>query len=129
MKRIIVLLLCVAACFGLLTGCNNGEINRQDTRTITDGAGRQVEVPEAVESIVCVGVGALRYTCYVGAQDLVIGVEDYEGKPGMSRLYNYVNFDKFKNLIEGIFSNFLCLFYISNLFFIFYRSEKINCRA
>ena len=98
MKRIIVLLLCVAACFGLLTGCNNGEINRQDTRTITDGAGRQVEVPEAVESIVCVGVGALRYTCYVGAQDLVIGVEDYEGKPGMSRLYNYVNFDKFKNL-------------------------------
>ena len=44
------------------------------TRIITDGAGRQTEVPETVRSIVCVGVGALRYTCYVGAQDLVIGV-------------------------------------------------------
>jgi iron complex transport system substrate-binding protein len=34
----------------------------------------------------------------VGAQDLVVGVEDYEVKPGMTRLYNYVNFDKFKDL-------------------------------
>ena len=27
-----------------------------------------------------------------------VGVEDYETKAGMSRLYNYVNFDKFKDL-------------------------------
>ena len=32
------------------------------------------------------------------AADLVVGVEDYEVKEGMSRLYNYVNFDKFKDL-------------------------------
>ena len=32
------------------------------------------------------------------AQDLVVGVEDYETKAGMSRLYNYVNFDKFGTL-------------------------------
>ncbi len=51
-----------------------------------------------VESIVCVGVGALRYSCYMDAADLVVGVEDYEVKEGMSRLYNYVNFDKFKDL-------------------------------
>ena len=44
------------------------------------------------------GVGALRYSCYVGAAELVAGVEDYEVKPGMSRLYNYVNFDKFRDL-------------------------------
>lgn len=67
-------------------------------RTITDGAGRQVEVPGQVQSIVCVGVGALRYSCYVGAAELVAGVEDYEVKPSMSRLYNYVNFDKFRDL-------------------------------
>ena len=67
-------------------------------RTITDGAGRQVEVPEQVQSVVCVGVGALRYSCYVGAAELVAGVEDYEVKPGMSRLYNYVNFEKFRDL-------------------------------
>ena len=45
-----------------------------------------------------VGGGALRYSCYVGAADRAVGVEDYETKAGMSRLYNYVNFDKFRGL-------------------------------
>ncbi len=69
-----------------------------ETRIITDSMGRNVEIPYSVERIVCVGVGALRYTCYVGGADRVVGVEDYETKPGMSRLYNYVNFDLFQNL-------------------------------
>jgi iron complex transport system substrate-binding protein len=98
MKKAILLLLAAALCFGLLSGCGTTENPTGNVRTITDGAGRQVDVPETVESIICVGVGALRYTCYMGAQDLVIGVEDYEVKPGMSRLYNYVNFDQFKDL-------------------------------
>lgn len=68
------------------------------TRIITDSTGRDLEIPSRVESIVCVGVGALRYSCYMDAADLVVGVEDYEVKEGMSRLYNYVNFDKFKDL-------------------------------
>ncbi len=68
------------------------------TRIITDSMDRNVEIPYSVERIVCVGVGALRYTCYVGGADRVVGVEDYETKPGMSRLYNYVNFDLFQNL-------------------------------
>lgn len=68
------------------------------TRIIVDSMDRQVKVPSEAPTIVCVGVGALRYSCYVGAADLVVGVEDYEVKPGMSRLYNYVNFDKFKDL-------------------------------
>ncbi len=72
----------------------------QETRTIVDGEGRQVTVPEQVERVVCSGVGALRYTCYVGAADLVVGVEDYEVEEGQSltRLYNYVNYDKWKEL-------------------------------
>lgn len=69
-----------------------------ESRVIMDAAGRTVEIPAEVDQVVCVGVGALRYTCYVGGADRVIGVEDYETKPGMSRLYNYVNFDKFKDL-------------------------------
>lgn len=69
-----------------------------ETRTITDGAGREVEIPGTVASIVCVNVGALRYTCYMGAQSLVAGVEDYEQKPTLQRLYNYVNFDLFASL-------------------------------
>ena len=98
MKKIIGFFLSAVLCLSLFAGCQTTGENAANTRTITDGAGRQVNVPEKVESIVCVGVGALRYTCYVGAQDLVVGVEDYEVKPGMSRLYNYVNFDQFKDL-------------------------------
>ena len=97
MKRIMVFLLLTAMLWGL-AGCGTGETDTVNTRTITDGAGRQVQVPETVRSIVCVGVGALRYSCYMGAADLVVGVEDYEAKIAMSRLYNYVNFDKFENL-------------------------------
>ena len=98
MKKILAMVLVAAALMALFTGCTVTQINTDTTRVIADGAGRQVEVPEKVNSVVCVGVGALRYTCYMGAQDLVIGVEDYEVKEGMTRLYQYVNFEKFKNL-------------------------------
>ena len=57
-----------------------------------------MEIPEKVESIVCLNVGALRYTCYMQAQDLVIGVEDYEKEQSISRGYNYVNFELFQDL-------------------------------
>lgn len=110
--KIIVLQLACLLSIGLLSGCNRTSTEAvppaaelespasddNGIRTIADGRDRQVEIPETVESIVCVGVGALRYTCYTGGQELVAGVEDYETKPGMSRLYNYVNFDKFESL-------------------------------
>ena len=98
MKQKIAFVLSVILALSLFAGCGTPATDSGATRTITDGADRQVEVPETVKSIVCVGVGALRYTCYMGAQNLVIGVEDYEVKAGMTRLYNYVNFDKFKDL-------------------------------
>lgn len=119
--KIITLLLACCAAVGMLTGCsrtntetsqlsspenntNNLESREPVTeeengfRTIVDGNGRQVQIPKTVERIVCVGVGALRYTCYAGGQDLVVGVEDYETKAGMSRLYNYINYDRFSVL-------------------------------
>ena len=98
MKKIFALILAALLCAGVFAGCGTSEMKQGNMHTITDAAGRQVEVPEKVGSIVCVGVGALRYTCYVGAADLVVGVEDYETKAGMSRLYNYVNFHQFQNL-------------------------------
>lgn len=98
MKKHVALFLAVAACIALLAGCGAAENSTENTRAITDGAGRQVEVPETVESIVCVGVGALRYTCYLGAQELVVAVEDCEKEPVLSRLYNFVNIDRFRNL-------------------------------
>lgn len=97
MKKIISVLL-VAAILCSMVVLSIAAESGSATRIIVDCMDREVEIPETVESIVCVGVGALRYSCYVGAADLVVGVEDYEVKPGMSRLYNYVNFDKFKEL-------------------------------
>lgn len=94
MKRIVALLLTLC----LLAGCAVTGNEAYSTRTVTDAKGRQVAVPEKVESVVCVGVGALRYSCYMGAADLVVGVEDYETEAGISRLYSYVNFEKFKDL-------------------------------
>ena len=91
------MLLCICL-LGSFAGCSSASGIGSHDRVITDALGRQVAVPEKVESIVCVGVGALRYSCYMGAADLVIGVEDYEVKTGMTRLYQYVNFDKFKDL-------------------------------
>lgn len=117
MKKIVTMLLmlsmllAMAACAGApeaaptasqadeTTAANTvSEETAPERRVITDGMDRNVEIPYSVERIVCVGVGALRYTCYVGGADRVVGVEDYETKPGMSRLYNYVNFDLFQNL-------------------------------
>ena len=97
MKKIISVLLAVTMLCSMAVIAVSAEFGSA-TRIIVDCMDREVEIPETVESIVCVGVGALRYSCYVGAADLVVGVEDYEVKPGMSRLYNYVNFDKFKEL-------------------------------
>ena len=99
------LILVLVGCGGTKNSTNNTSDSTSDpsqteegTRTITDSTGRTVTIPETVESIVCVNVGALRYTCYMQAQDLVVGVEDYEQEPTMSRLYNYVNFDQFSSL-------------------------------
>lgn len=98
MKRIVAFFLSVLLFLGLFAGCGAPDGGTGNTRTITDGAGRQVQVPEKVESIVCVGVGALRYSCYMGAADLVVGVEDCEKEPVISRLYNFVNIEKFRDL-------------------------------
>lgn len=99
------LILVLVGCGGTNNSTNSTSDNTSDpsqveegTRTITDSTGRTVTIPETVESIVCVNVGALRYTCYMQAQDLVVGVEDYEQEPTMSRLYNYVNFEQFSSL-------------------------------
>ncbi len=97
MKKIIALFLSAVLCLSLFAGCKAKETST-NTRTITDANGRQVEIPETVESVVCVGVGALRYTCYMGAADLVVGVEDCEKEPVISRLYNFVNVSKWKDL-------------------------------
>ena len=70
--------LSLAACAGAPASARPASSAPSQTggaRLITDGAGRQVEVPETAERAVCAGVGALRYTCYMGAAERVVGGE------------------------------------------------------
>lgn len=88
MKKIVTMLLMLsmllmlAACAGApkaaptasqadetTTASTVSEETTPERRVITDGMDRNVEIPYSVERIVCVGVGALRYTCYVGGAD------------------------------------------------------------
>ena len=94
MKRIFMLF--IALC--LMSGMLLPAYAEPETRVISDCLGREVEVPASVERIVCTGVGALRYVCYLGAQDLVVGVEEHETEALLQRLYTYVNHEQFSQL-------------------------------
>lgn len=100
-KKAIQVLLAAVLGMTAMCGCGSSEASasaEEEIRTITDGADRDVAIPEKVESVVCSGVGALRYTCYMQAQDLVIGVEDYEQGKDISRGYSIVNGEQFAKL-------------------------------
>lgn len=58
------------------------------TRTVTDVFGREITIPEKVESIVCVGSGAPRMAAYLGVVDLMVGAEDSD-KEGAVILRDY----------------------------------------
>ncbi len=45
---------------------------------ITDRAGREVEIPENIERIAAVGPGALRLVVYLEAENMVVGIEEFE---------------------------------------------------
>ena len=89
-------MLFIALC--LMSGMLLPAYAEPETRVISDCLGREVEVPASVERIVCTGVGALRYVCYLGAQDLVVGVEEHETEAVLQRLYTYVNHEQFSQL-------------------------------
>ena len=47
-------------------------------KTLTDAAGRKIDVPEAVQRVICSGPGALRLLVYLQAQEAVVAVDDIE---------------------------------------------------
>jgi iron complex transport system substrate-binding protein len=61
----------------LCTGCFHGQ-DEGRTVTVTDMAGRAVQVPAQPEKVVGVGAGALRLIVYFDAVEKVVGVEDIE---------------------------------------------------
>lgn len=102
MKRQIALLL--AAAMAGLTACGGaGEAAKgaqtSETRVVTDVWNRQVEIPEKVESIVCLGSMAPRFAAYLDVVDMMAGAEDSDLK-GMSVRYDYspVYYETLKDL-------------------------------
>jgi iron complex transport system substrate-binding protein len=67
-----------AALAGLLLcfSCLPGAI--ASNHVITDSAGRQVEIPQIVDHVICSGPGALRLLTYLESQDKIVAVDDME---------------------------------------------------
>ncbi|MCF8067101.1 MAG: iron ABC transporter substrate-binding protein [Desulfobacterales bacterium] len=68
-------------------------------KQITDAAGKIIVIPEKVDHIICSGSGCLRLVTYLGAQDLVVGVDDIENLNNKfdARPYSLAN-PQFKDL-------------------------------
>ncbi|MGF7018890.1 iron complex transport system substrate-binding protein [Lachnospiraceae bacterium PF1-21] len=104
MKKILALILALTL---LITGCapvTSGKAKEKETRTITDSSKRKVELPENVQTIVCLGVGALRFTTYMDSLDLVVGTEQNELEKTLSKPYNYIN-NEYLNTLPVIGDN------------------------
>ena len=88
MKKLIVLCLAFAMCMGLFAGCGLQKGNDDATRMVVDTWGREVEIPEKVEKIVCLGSGAPRMAAYLDVVDMLVGAEDNDLK-GVTVLRDY----------------------------------------
>jgi len=68
------IIICAAVLLFFLTAPN------AQARTLIDGMGRTVDVPDHVERVICSGAGCLRLLSYLQATDAVVAVDDMEGK-------------------------------------------------
>jgi iron complex transport system substrate-binding protein len=86
-------------CIGLVCLVSAATAIAQPTKEITDAAGRTLVIPERVDHIICSGSGCLRLVSYLGAQNLVVGVDDIEHRDTKfdARPYSLAN-PQFKHL-------------------------------
>ena len=69
------------------------------SRMVTDRAGREVEVPAEVNTIVCLGSGAPRIAAYLQVTDKMIGAEECDtGDVTVRRDYSWVYHEQLKDL-------------------------------
>ena len=110
LKKITALLLSSALMLTLFAGCSSGNSASPaassaspsasadaSKHTITDMAGRKVEIPATVNKVATIGATA-RMLTYAGCADKIVGLTDLEKKCDAGMPYCYVNADKFKNL-------------------------------
>lgn len=77
----LIVLAILPGCGGESTGTGPGKT------TLTDLAGRSVEVTVPAERVAAIGPGALRLVCYAGAADKVVGIENMEKQWATGRPY------------------------------------------
>ena len=99
----VLLAMVLTACGSESSTQTNAPVSSNTSNTalpasITDVYGRTVELPEEINNTVCLGAGALRMVCYAQGEDKVIGVEEAEHQQTLAKAYNYLNYDKFKDL-------------------------------
>lgn len=99
----VLLAMVLTACGSESSTQTNAPVSSNTSNTalpasITDIYGRTVELPEEINNTVCLGAGALRMVCYAQGEDKVIGVEEAEHQQTLAKAYNYLNYDKFKDL-------------------------------
>lgn len=78
-EKIPILIISVMLVQGFMTGCKySQQSNQYETTTVTDMLGREVTIPQAVNSIVGLRAGVLRLLVYMNAVDMIAGVEESE---------------------------------------------------
>ena len=76
-RRAVLVLILLLGSVALLGASPQAEQTEgPDTVTITDMRGREVSVPQEVNSVIALGAGSLRLLAYMDAADRVIAVED-----------------------------------------------------
>ncbi len=90
-SKIAILMVLILLISVISVGCLDTQDEDVETIQITDMAGREVDVPEDVESIAAVGSGCMRLIAYMGATELLAGVEEYEQGDPTGRPYAYAN--------------------------------------
>ena len=80
------------------TSQTSTQSTQKETRTITDIAGRQVEIPAEVTSVACPGLAGTRLVIYAGGLDKLTGVSENEKDETLTAPCTLVNMDKMKGL-------------------------------
>jgi len=98
MKKLLGLVLLLVL---LLSGCGVNQAtppaSSPETRVVTDVYGRQVEIPQKVETVAAIG-GAARILTYAGCADKLVGVTEMDKENVSAMPYSVVNAEHFATL-------------------------------
>jgi iron complex transport system substrate-binding protein len=77
MKQLFFIVLTFLVC-SLISSCDNFDNSQINKRSITDAAGRKVNIPDTINSVVALRSGALRLLCYMDVAKKVDYIEGNE---------------------------------------------------